>query len=116
MKLIHPHGGYGLGNELFVWGKGFVLSQALKAILLHPAWGNNPRRYHRYFRTSRFDYLCYRMLLRSATRYRFTEADYRRYGANDFVASTRAFIDQHDLRQKTHYIVEVTGFWGGLAV
>lgn len=41
MKLIHPHGGYGLGYELFVWAKGYILSPESGARLLHPAWGNN---------------------------------------------------------------------------
>ena len=38
IKLVLPHGGYGLGNDLVPWAKAYILSNELGARLLHPAW------------------------------------------------------------------------------
>ena len=112
MKFVLPHGGYGLGNDLIPWAKGFILAQELGATLLHPAWGNNSRHYHRYFKTFRYDYLVYRLLRRGLPRYRFPEQDYRDLGLNDFAESCAAFMKMKGLDKKKAFIVEITGFWG----
>lgn len=112
MKFVLPHGGYGLGNELIPWAKGYILAQVLGAKLLHPAWGNNPRKYNKYFRTFRYDYIVYRVLRRTLPRFRFSEADYRSIGINDFAESCRVFAKESGLNKKKHYVIEITGFWG----
>ncbi len=112
MRLILPHGGYGLGNDLIPWAKAYILSRELGAVLLHPAWGNNSRKYYRYFRTSRYDYLAYRLLRRALPRYRFTEEDYQEIHIDDFAESAKAFMRRKGLANKRRYILEVTGFWG----
>ena len=112
MKLVLPHGGYGLGNDLIPWAKGFILAQELGARLLHPAWGNNPRKYYKYFRTFPYDYQVYRILRRTLPRYRFTEEDYRTIGIDSFSESCKVFVRNYDLKNKQNYIIEITGFWG----
>ena len=112
MKFILPHGGYGLGNDLIPWAKAFILARELGAKLLHPAWGNNPRKYYKYFQTSRFDYQWYRILRRTLPRLRFCEEDYRRIGINEFSESSRIFGQENDMSLRSHYILEITGFWG----
>lgn len=115
IKIILPHGGYGLGNDLIPWAKAYILAQELGAKLLHPAWGNNSRKYYKYFRTFRYDYQLYRVLRRTLPRYRFTEEDYRDIGINDFSEASKVFASEYGLHRKKNYIVEVTGFWGGLS-
>lgn len=110
-----PHGGYGLGNDLIPWAKGYILAQELGGTVLHPAWGNNPRQYHLYFGTSKYDHHWYRVLRRLLPRYRFTEDRYREIGQNNFAESCRIFAKDNDLHNKANFIVEITGFWGAFA-
>ena len=100
MRLVMPHGGYGLGNDLIPWAKGYILSGELGAKLLHPAWGNNPRQYWRYFGTSRWDWQWYRVLVRAFPRYVFSEEIYREAGENDFEKACKYFAEKHDLYSK----------------
>lgn len=115
MKLVMPHGGYGLGNDLIPWAKGYILSQELGAKLLHPAWGNNPRAYWRYFSTSRLDRQWYRVLVRVLPRYAFDECFYREVGENDFVKACKRFAEMFRLHEKRAYIVTITGLWGAFS-
>lgn len=112
MKFVLPHGGYGLGNDLIPWAKAYIISQELGAILLHPAWGNNPRRYSKYFRTSCLDHQWYRVLVHTMPRLRFDEKDFRRIGVNDFAEASKIFGQEQQLYSRKHYILEITGFWG----
>jgi hypothetical protein len=112
IKLVLPHGGYGLGNDLVPWAKAYILSNELGARLLHPAWGNNPRGYGWYFRTNRFDWQFYRILCKCLPNYRFSEEDYENIGEDDFVAASRKFIELKGLEGKSNYIVRITGLWG----
>jgi hypothetical protein len=110
-----PHGGYGLGNDLIPWAKGYILSEELGANLLHPAWGNNPRKYWRYFGTSRLDWQWYRVLVRILPRYAFSEDLYREFGENDFEKACKRFADKYTLYDKKAYIVTITGHWGAFS-
>lgn len=110
-----PHGGYGLGNDLIPWAKGYILASQLNAYLLHPAWGNNRRGYARYFRTGRFDWQGYRLLARSLPKLAFTEHDYRASGQNDFCKACALFINKNQLLNWRHYIVTITGLWGAFS-
>lgn len=115
MKVVLPHGGYGLGNDLIPWAKAYILSMEADARLLHPAWGNNPRQYYKYFRTFRGDYQLYRAVVKVLPRLRFTEEDYRQIGVNDFAEAARIFVEEHGLRLKKRYILQITGFWGAFS-
>jgi hypothetical protein len=112
MKLVMPHAGYGLGNDLIPWAKGYILSRELSAKLLHPAWGNNRREYSRYFDTFRWDWQLYRILVRVLPKYAFEEKDYCEIGENDFVLSCRRFAEIYGLYKKKAYIITITGRWG----
>jgi hypothetical protein len=114
-KLIMPHGGYGLGNDLIPWAKGYILSKELGAKLLHPAWGNNPRGYWRYFGTSRLDWQWYRVLVRLLPQYKFDEHTYREIGENDFEKACRLFAEKYHLYDKQAYIITITGHWGAFS-
>jgi hypothetical protein len=105
--------GAGLANEMHPWAKAWIASQMLDAHCLHPAWGLNPRHYHKYFRTSRADWLSNALLAHSLPRYRFTERDYIATGATSFDEAIRIWADALDLRQKRAWILEVDGMWGG---
>jgi hypothetical protein len=107
-----PHGGYGLGNDLVPWAKAYILSKELGARLLHPAWGNNPRGYWRYFQTSRADWQFYRVLCRCLPNYRFSEEDYNNIQEDDFVVASQKFIERSGLEKKSNYILSITGLWG----
>jgi hypothetical protein len=115
MRLVLPHGGYGLGNDLIPWAKGFLLSQETGAALLHPAWGRNPRRYWRHFGTSRLDVHLHRALVRLLPRVAFTEEVYRELGFNDFPSACRGFAERFRLRERRAWVVTVTGPWGAFA-
>lgn len=115
MRFIMPHGGYGLGNDLIPWAKAFILGHELGATVLHPAWGNNPRRYSEYFATSRWDSQLYRILIHSLPHIRFDEKTWREIGEPDFSLACARFADLHNLRQRRNYIVSITGLWGAFA-
>jgi hypothetical protein len=115
MRLIMPHSGYGLGNDLIPWAKGYILSKELGARLMHPAWGNNPRKYWRYFGTSRLDWQWYRVLARTLPRYVFSEEDYREFGENDFEKACKRFAEKYNLYDKQAYIITITGPWGAFS-
>lgn len=115
MRLVMPHGGYGLGNDLIPWAKGYILSRELGAKLLHPAWGNNPRRYWRYFGTSRLDWQWYRILVRTLPCYAFSEDIYRDFGENDFEKACKRFAEKNNLYDKRAYIITITGHWGAFS-
>lgn len=115
MKMVLPHSGYGLGNDLIPWAKGFILAKELDAVLLHPAWGNNPRKYYKYFNTSKYDHLFYRVLCRIIPVYNFSEEDYREIGVNGFFESAKIFAEKSGIKNKKHYILKLTGPWGAFS-
>lgn len=112
MKLVMPHGGYGLGNEMIPWAKAYILAQEIGATLLHPAWGNNPRRYGEYFRTFRWDWQWYRVLARAFPRVPFEEDVWLNMGTQDFRTAAQRFAEMHDLYKRRHVLVSITGLWG----
>lgn len=112
MRLVLPHGGYGLGNDLIPWAKGYILASLTGAQLLHPAWGNNARGYARFFGTSSLDWQWYRLLVRALPKVPFTEDEYRAIGENDFAKAAATFVTKQRLRERRHYVVTVTGPWG----
>jgi hypothetical protein len=117
LKLIMPHGGYGLGNDLIPWAKAYVLSRELGATALHPAWANNLHGfdYRQYFGTFRWDWQLYRMLVRVLPKYSFDEKTYHDIGENDFVLSCQRFAEIHGLHKKNAYIITITGLWGAFS-
>ncbi len=112
MKIVMPHGGYGLGNELIPWAKAYILAQEIGATLLHPAWGNNPRRYGEYFGTFRWDWQWYRVLARAFPRVAFDEPEWLALDTQDFRTAARRFADNHGLRERNRVLVSVSGLWG----
>jgi hypothetical protein len=110
-----PHAGYGLGNDLIAWTKAYILGQETGARTLHPAWGNNPRRYGEYFGTFRWDWQLYRVLVRALPHIRFDEQSWRELGEPDFPRACARFAELNGLRQRQHYVVTVTGLWGAFA-
>tara|TARA_R100001198_G_scaffold97042_1_gene91578 strand:+ start:14242 stop:15282 length:1041 start_codon:yes stop_codon:yes gene_type:complete len=116
MRYVVPvtHGrGAGLGNELILWAKAFLISRSLGARLLHPAWGLNQRRYWQYFGTSRMDYPINFLLRKALPTIRFTESDYLRCGGKDFLDSFKRFSKEQNIAERAIYAFEVDGLWGG---
>lgn len=116
MRYIVPvtHGrGAGLGNELILWAKAFLISRSLGARLLHPAWGLNQRRYWRYFGSTRMDYPINLIVRKALPTIRFTEADYLRFGGNDYLDSFEKFSKEQKIAERATYAFEVDGLWGG---
>lgn len=117
MRLCMPETfgrrGAGLGNELFPWAKAFLASQALGARLAHPAWGLNPRQYHRDFGTSRFDWVHQAIVKLAMPTIDFDEQDYRATGKDDFQEAVTAFAFHHNLAGRRHFVFKVSGMWGG---
>lgn len=105
--------GAGLGNELYPWAKAWLAAQAIDGIALPPAFGLNPRRYWRYFDTSRLDWISHRALLKTLPRYRFTEEDYRSTGEHDFRKAVAVFSERLGWKEKRLFTLEVGGMWGG---
>lgn len=114
LKVIFPHGGWGLGNDLIPWCKAYLLKRRLgdQARILGPAWGNNPRRYYRYFGTPRFDYQYFRCVLKVLPKIPFTEQIFRESGRESFSDACDYFIEKTQLRSRRAYAVTVTGLWG----
>ncbi len=105
--------GAGLGNELILWAKAFIAGQALGMRAFHPAWGINRRSYWRYFGTSRLDYFGHQALRRTLPSIRFDEEDYLRYGGDDFADALIAFADDRGFLERTPFVLEIAGLWGG---
>jgi hypothetical protein len=105
--------GAGLANELIPWAKAWLAAQVLGGRCLHPAWGLNPRKYWRDFRTSRCDWLLQRVLSASLPSFTFTEADYAATGTLDFAEAIDKWAGSQQLRHKGAWILEVGGMWGG---
>ncbi len=105
--------GAGLGNELILWGKAFIAGQMLGMQTVHPAWGINRRGYWRHFRTSRFDYVAHQMLRRGFPSERFNEADYIRHGGGDFANALLGFAQERGLLERSPFVLELAGLWGG---
>jgi hypothetical protein len=108
----HGRRGAGLGNEILPWAKGWLASQVLKAHLLGPSWGINPRRYYRNFRTSRLDFLL-EDALQCLPHHAFTEQDYQGSGEIDFGSALKKWASAKGITSKHSYIVTVDGMWGG---
>lgn len=106
--------GAGLGNELIVWAKCIIAGHILNANALHPAWGANARGYHRFFGTSRLDFVAYRMLKKVMPTLRFDEAAYYAHGGGDYGQALQAFAVTNKLESRSHYLLLVDGLWGGL--
>jgi len=117
MRLIIPSRigfrGAGLGNEAMPWCKAFLCAEAVKAKLLGPAWGINPRKYHQYFRTSRFDWLLQLILTHLPLSYEFTEEDYNATGLEDMGEAFYHWAEAKGLLEKKNWVVSVGGMWGG---
>jgi hypothetical protein len=105
--------GAGLANELIPWAKAWIAAQVLGGRCLHPAWGLNPRKYWRYFKTSRADWILSRVLPVSMPRFSFTEADYAATGMLDFADAINSWADALHLRRKRAWVLELDGMWGG---
>lgn len=114
LKLIFPHGGWGLGNDLVPWCKAYILQKRLgnKATILGPAWGNNPRGYYKYFRTSRFDHQYCKAILKLVPGIPFTEELFRESNCSTFSEACDFFIERTGLRGRSAYAVTITGLWG----
>lgn len=117
MRLCIPeivgHRGAGLGNELFAWAKAFLAGQALDAHVLPPAWGLNPRKYHRDFGTSRMDWLQQRAIRHALPSVRFDEAAYQATGKPLYEDAVAHFAAAEALDRRHHYVFTASGMWGG---
>ena len=100
----------GLGNELLVWGKCWLASQALGGMCIPPAWGMNPRGYGKYFRTSRLDVLRNAALPRLLPSFRFTAEEYRATGCLDYGEAVSHWAARQN---RLPWALEVEGMWGG---
>jgi hypothetical protein len=105
--------GAGLGNELILWAKAFIAGQALNMRVLHPAWGLNPRRYWRYFRTSRLDVPVQLLLRAGLPSIRFSESDYLRHGGEDYATAIGSFSAEQGLTERAPILLEIEGLWSG---
>lgn len=105
--------GAGLGNELIPWARSFLAAQMLDAQCLPPAFGMNTRRYWRHFGTPRYDFVTNRAIEKLLPVVRYTEADYLRYGGGDFVKAFAPFAEEHELHNRSHYVLVTDGMWGG---
>jgi hypothetical protein len=103
----------GLGNELIPWAKAFIASQELKIKFLPPALGLNDRQYHKYFGTSRWDWVYYAALKKVLPCYVFTEEEYLATGEKDFADAIRVYAEKNNLHQKSSYALLTEGLWGG---
>lgn len=115
MRLIRPHGGYGLGNELIPWAKAWILAQELGAHCLSPSWGTNPRGYGRLFRSPPWDGLLHRGITNVLPNVFFGEDQFHSIGHHDFRLAARIFSEQQGLNQRKHYVVNITGLWGAFS-
>jgi hypothetical protein len=117
MRICMPetfgHRGAGLGNELFPWAKAFLASQALGAKFVHPAWGLNPRQYHRDFGTSRLDWLQQGIVKLAIPSVDFDEQAYRATGKSDYQQAVTVFAAEHNLTGRRHFVFHASGMWGG---
>jgi len=105
--------GAGLGNDLFPWAKAHIAAEELQLAALDPAWGLNPRRYWRYFGKSRLDWLRNRALPRLLPSFRFTEADYRATGCDDYGDAISVWAKEKGLSSHAPLVVVAEGMWGG---
>ncbi len=105
--------GAGLGNELIHWGKAFIAAEELSMKLLHPAWGINPRKYWRYFQTSRTDFITQKAIRTIFPTVRFCEEDFLRHSGDDFASALAAFAWENQLRERKPIVLEIDGLWGG---
>ncbi len=105
--------GAGLGNELFGWAKGFLASQELDLRLLHPPFGTSRYGYRADFGTSRFDWLGHRALSLALPTFHFSEEDYRATREADFSRAIRVYADHHGLDDRSWYVLQTEGIWGG---
>jgi len=117
MRIVLPERisfkGAGLGNEIAPWAKAFLAAQAAGARYLRPAWGLNPRKYRKFFGSSRLDWIGQLLLDRGTARHRFTEDDYLAAGEEDFGEAFRIWTESKGLSEKRHWVVRVGGMWGG---
>ena len=104
--------GEGLGNEAIGWCKGFLAAQQLRARLVGPGWGLNPRRYYRHFQTSRLDFV-FPEILKRLPHHAFTESDY--WGTNQvaFEDAVSAWATAKGLTDQSSFVVTVGGMYGG---
>ncbi len=112
IKIVRPHGGYGLGNELIPWAKAWIFAQEASAMCMPPAWGSNPREYWRYFKSPRWDSLVHRAVSKVVPTISFAQSDFDAIGLTDFREASRRFIELHNLDIKSFWNVEITGLWG----
>lgn len=108
--------GAGLGNELNGWAKAFIAGRVLGARVLHPAWGLNPRGYARQFGTSRLDWVAQAALRAGLPTFRMTESDFAGAYDQDFARSVERFAQRHALRERSRFLVQVGGMWGGKGI
>ena len=116
MKYALPHvsgRGAGLGNEMIPWARAFVAGTVLGAKTLAPAFGLNKRKYWRHFGTPRTDWLSHRLVENLLPRFEFTEADFYKYGGYSLVDAVRQFADEHQLNERTAWVLTTRGMWGG---
>jgi hypothetical protein len=105
--------GAGLGNELTPWARSFLAAQVVDAHAIKPAFGLNKRQYWRHFGTTRYDWLLNKSLERILPVVEFTEADYIRHGAGDFLEAFSTFAEQKKLYERNNYLLVTEGMWGG---
>lgn len=116
MKYALPHvngRGAGLGNEMIPWARAFVVGTVLGAKTLTPAFGLNKRKYWRHFGTHRTDWIAHRVIENVLPRFEFTEADFYRYGGCSLPDAVRQFADEHQLNERSAWVLTTTGMWGG---
>ncbi len=94
------------------WAKGRLAGQALDASFIGPSFGLNKRKYYRNFGSPRYDFLLEEFFSR-LPHHTFTEADYRETGEIAFDRAISQWASKNGLRDRSSFIVEVGGMWGG---
>jgi hypothetical protein len=110
---ITGHRGAGLGNELFAWAKAFLAAQALGARVMPPAWGLNPRQYHRDFGTGRTDWMRQAAIRALLPTVHFDEAAYHATGKVAYQEAVTAFAATQGLAERSRFVFVASGMWGG---
>lgn len=105
--------GAGLGNELTPWARSFLAAQVVGAHAFKPTFGLNKRQYWRHFGTPRYDWLLHKGLERVLPVVEFTESDYIRHGAGDFLDAFSTFAEENNLYHRNNYLLVTEGMWGG---
>ena len=114
LSMVNVKGrGAGLGNQLIPWARSFLAAQVVGAHTLPPAFGLNNRQYWRHFRTSRYDYIWQYAIRSVLPVVEFREEHWLKYGGGDVTDAFENFAIAQNLHDRSNYIINTEGMWGG---